>query len=186
MKASIRNPVLAGLITVSVGLMFFVEKEEGFGPKNTQGLYIAYADPSDATGWKLPTICNGHTRGVYKGMTATLEQCKTWLKEDLEIAAKDVQRCVTAPLTQGQYDALVSFNYNLGILCKTQMVRYINNGQCLLAANEFNNSLMLNKDGSVKLYNGEPVMKFTTGGGIPLRGLVSRRTKERAMFEKDC
>lgn len=169
---------------ISAGLISFIEKEEGFGPKNAQGLYVAYADPG--VGWDLPTICNGHTRGVKRGDTATKEQCRAWLKEDLEIAAKDVQRCVKVPITKDQYDALVSFNFNTGLFCVTQMMRYINAGACRAAANEFNNSPMLNKDGSIKLYNGKPVMKFTTGGGIPLRGLITRRAKERAMFEKDC
>lgn len=176
--------VIAATVGVSVYLMTFIENEEGFGPKNAQGLYVAYADPG--VGTKLPTICNGHTRGVKMGDVATKEQCKIWQKEDLEIAAKDVQRCVKVPISQKQYDALTSFNYNTGLLCVTQLVRYLNAGACKAAANEFNNSPMLNKDGSIKMYKGKPIMKFTTGGGIPLRGLISRRAKERAMFEGDC
>ena len=179
--------IAAALLTASAAILSFIAKEEGFGPsvvENGVTYYVTYNDPGP-TGKPL-SICNGHTRGVKPGMKATEEQCKKWLKEDVAIAEADVKRCVKVPLTQGQFDALSSFNYNTGLLCVSQMVRHINAGQCRLAANEFNNSPMLNKDGTMKLYNGKPVMKFTTGGGVPLRGLINRRKKEREMFEKDC
>lgn len=176
--------VIAATVGVSAALKTFVEKEESFGPQDAQGYYIAYPDPG--VGTKLPTICNGHTRGVKMGDKATKEQCRKWLEEDLAIASKDVQRCIKVPISQKQYEALTSFNYNTGLLCVSQLARYLNAGACKAAANEFNNSPMFNKDGSVKTYKGKPVMKFTTGGGIPLKGLISRRAKERAMFEGDC
>lgn len=179
--------IAAALLTASAAILSFIAKEEGLGPSvidNGVKYYVAYADPG--VGWKLPTICNGHTRGVTRTTKATEDQCKQWLKEDVAVAEADIRRCVKVSITQGQFDSLSSFNYNTGLLCVSQMVRYINAGQCRLAANEFNNSPMLNKDGSVKMYNGKPVMKFTTGGGVPLPGLINRRKKEREMFEKDC
>jgi len=179
---------LAGVLAalgISAGLLSFVETEEGFGPKNAQGLYIAYPDPSPNTGWKLPTICNGHTRGVYKGMTATKEQCRAWLKEDLAIAAKDVVRCVKVALGKNSYDALVSYNFNTGAVCG-DMATWVNTRSCKEAAKAFNEIPQKNKDGTIRMQNGKPVMRYTTGGGVVLKGLITRRAKERVVFEKDC
>lgn len=180
--------VLAALaVTFSVGaaLIGFVEKEEGFGPKNAQGLYMAYPDAGYS--WQLPTICNGHTRGVKRGDTATIEQCRKYLADDLEIAAKDVRRCVKVQITESQFNALTSFNFNTGALCTSQLVMYLNRGMCYTAATEFNASPVRDKTtGAIKTYKGKPVMKWTTSNGTPLNGLIKRRAKEREMFEKDC
>lgn len=171
------------LLGISAGLLSFVSKEEGYGPKNAQGLYMAYPDPG--LGWAKSTICVGKTRGVYKGMTATKEQCDAWLKEDIAIATKDVVRCIKVPLTTGQFEALVSFNFNTGAVCG-DMSGYVNTKSCKEAAKAFNEIPQRNKDGSVKMFNGQPVIRYTTAGGIVLKGLITRRAKERAMFEKDC
>lgn len=173
------------LLGISAGLIPFVSKEEGYGPKNAQGLYMAYPDPSPATGWRLPTICAGKTRGVYKGMTATKAQCDAYLAEDLAIATKDVVRCIKVPLSQGQMDSLISFNYNTGAVCG-DMAKWVNTKSCKEAAKAFNEIPQKNKDGTIRMQDGKPVMRYTTGGGIVLRGLITRRAKERAMFEKDC
>lgn len=172
-------------VCISLGLLSFVEDEEGFGPRNAQGLYVAYADPSPATGWRVGTICNGHTRGVKQGDTATKQQCETFLKEDLEIAAKGVLKCLKVPVTHLQMDALTSFNFNTGAACRA-IIPYVNTKPCMEAAKAFNEIPQHNKDGTIRMLNGKPVMQYTTGGGVLLRGLVSRRAKERAMFEEGC
>ena len=176
-------PAVAAL-GITFGLLQFVEKEEGFGPKNSQGLYMAYADPG--YGWKLPTICSGHTRGVKRGDTATKEQCRAFLKEDLEVASKGVAKCVKVPITQGQFDALTSFNFNTGSVCIAELTRKLNAGKCYEAAREFNASPRVDKYGNWILYNGKVTYKWTTSNGIPLRGLMKRRTEEREMFEEGC
>jgi lysozyme len=182
-KAKI-GAVAASLLAVTTSLVLFVEKEEGFGPENAQGLYVAYPDPG--YGWKIPTICSGRTLGVKQGDTATREQCQTYLKEDLERSAQAVRRCVRVPITQDQFDALVSFQFNTGALCISELARKLNAGNCKGSAEEFNAIPRRDKAGNLILYKGQITYKWTTSNGIPFRGLISRRAKERAMFEKGC
>lgn len=60
------------------------------------------------------TIGYGHTRGVQVGDTCTKEQAEKYLREDLQAAEEAVLALVTVPLTQNQFDALVSLVYNIG------------------------------------------------------------------------
>lgn len=175
--------VIVALLCVTAPLVAFTEKHEGFGPRDKEGYYIAYADP--AWGWRVPTACSGATRGIKRGDRYTKEQCEEFLRRDLEIAARDVKRCVKVPITQAQFDALTDFNYNTGAICKSELVRKLNNGMCFAAAEEFNNTPLI-KNGRVVTYKGKVVMKWTTANGIPLKGLIRRRAEEREMFEEDC
>lgn len=61
------------------------------------------------------TIGYGHTGNVHEGQTCTREQAERWLREDLKNAENAVNALEPArPLKQGEFDALVSFVYNLG------------------------------------------------------------------------
>lgn len=61
------------------------------------------------------TIGYGHTGGVYEGQVCTREQAERWLREDLRSAENAVNALEPArPLRQCEFDALVSFVYNLG------------------------------------------------------------------------
>lgn len=124
----------------------------------------AYADP--ALGWEVPTICVGHTLGVKKGDKATQEQCLKYLSDDLKQAGNDVARCVIAPITQGQFDALVSFQFNTGAICKASLTTKLNTGDCRGAANEF--------------------LRWVKSGGKVMPGLVTRRAAEKQLFEAGC
>jgi lysozyme len=130
-----------------------------------EGLRLtAYADPG--AGWKLPTICAGHTKGVRRGDHATATQCQQYLDVDLKAAGREVARCVVAPISEGQFDALVDFEFNTGRLCASGLLRQLNSGNCHGAAREFD--------------------KWVKAGGKVQPGLVRRRAAERQMFEKDC
>lgn len=86
-------------------------------------VHVAYADPY--YGWKLPTICYGHTKGVKRGDTATQEVCEAWLKEDLDEAVGKLKKALApynVSLTQGEIDAYTSFIYNLGRFTNTPSV----------------------------------------------------------------
>lgn len=91
-----------------------------------EGLRLtAYADPY--LGWKKPTICYGHTKGVYRGTVATLDQCEAWLIEDImsHCAIVDAWGKVNKYVfTQGEYDAYCSFVYNTGYFGKTASVAH--------------------------------------------------------------
>lgn len=71
--------------------------------------FTAYQDGNGV--W---TLGFGHTEGVRKGDTCTLDEAIAWLNHDLETADEAVGRLVMVPLTQNQYDALVSLCYNIG------------------------------------------------------------------------
>ena len=60
------------------------------------------------------TIGYGHTRGVEPGDTCTREQAEEYLRQDLQDAEETVLALITVPLTQNQFDALVSLVYNIG------------------------------------------------------------------------
>jgi hypothetical protein len=75
-----------------------------------------------------------------------------------------VNRLVTVPLTQNQFDALVSFTYNLGegALAESGLLRKLNAGDYAGAAPEF--------------------AKWVRAGGVILPGLVRRRAAEADLF----
>ncbi len=82
------------------------------------------------------------------------------------VYSSSVNRYVTVPLTQNQFDALVSFTYNLGAgaLKSSTLLRKLNQGKYQRAANEF--------------------LKWDKAGGRRLKGLTKRRKKERDLFLK--
>jgi len=116
----------------------------------------------DATG--KPTIGYGSTKGVRLGMVWTPEQATARLREDVAEAEAAVRRLVTVPLSQGQFDALVSFTYNLGAgkLAASTLLDLLNLCDYAGAANQF--------------------PRWIKAGGKNLRGLVRRRAEERALF----
>ena len=60
------------------------------------------------------TIGYGHTDGVNQGMLITEKTADAFLKQDIQKAEDEVNR-IDADLTQEQFDALVSFVFNVGI-----------------------------------------------------------------------
>jgi lysozyme len=59
------------------------------------------------------TIGYGHTDGVNRGMLITEKTADAFLKQDIKHAEDEVNR-IDADLTQEQFDALVSFVFNVG------------------------------------------------------------------------
>ncbi|EBG9759466.1 lysozyme, partial [Salmonella enterica] len=86
------------------------------------------------------------------------------LKTGLVGYENDVSRLVKVKLTQGQFDALVSFAYNLGArtLSTSTLLRKLNAGDYAGAADEF--------------------LRWNKAGGKVLNGLTRRREAERALF----
>lgn len=78
--------------------------------KEFEGLNLtAYRCPAGV--W---TIGYGHTRGVRKGQTITEAQAESLLRGDI-LPCEEYVRSLGLNLTQGQFDALVDFAFNLGI-----------------------------------------------------------------------
>lgn len=112
----------------------------------------------------VPTIGVGHTRGVKLGDRCSQEQADVWLTQDLEDAAAAVSMLVRVPLTQGQFDALTSFVFNLGQrrLAESTLLILLNKGNYAAARDQFS--------------------RWVYAGGEKLKGLVTRRAAEAEMF----
>lgn len=126
---------------------------------------VLHAYPDPASGGEPWTIGYGHTKGVRPGDVCTREQAREWLAQDVEEAESAVDRLVTVPLTQGQFDALVSFTFNLGggNFANSTMLRLLNGGASPEAiAGQFG--------------------RWVNGPNGPMEGLVRRRAAERVMF----
>lgn len=59
------------------------------------------------------TIGWGRTRGVHEGMTISDTTAEVWFHEDVANAERIINS-INVPLTQSQFDALVSLVYNVG------------------------------------------------------------------------
>jgi lysozyme len=86
------------------------------------------------------------------------------LRQDVGVAERAVLRLINAPLTDGQYDALVSFTFNLGsgALQRSTLRRKVNRQEYEDAALEFG--------------------KWVWAGGRRLKGLVRRRQAEMMLY----
>lgn len=110
------------------------------------------------------TIGVGHTRGVKQGDQCSQQQADLWLTQDLQDAEAAVSSVVRKPLTQSQFDALVSFTFNLGAkaLSESTLLILLNTGRYDQAADQFS--------------------RWVNAGGKRLQGLVDRRAAEADMF----
>ncbi|EPC0985435.1 lysozyme [Enterobacter hormaechei] len=111
-------------------------------------------------GWTQPV----DGKPIRAGMTIKQETAERLLKTGLVSYESDVSRLVKFGLTQGQFDALVSFTYNLGArsLSTSTLLRKLNVGDYAGAADEF--------------------LRWNKAGGKVLNGLTRRREAERALF----
>lgn len=112
------------------------------------------------------TIGYGCTTDVAPGMKITQVQAEERLKLDLKDAEDAVNLLVVVPLSQNEFDALVSFTFNLGqgALRRSKLLKLLNTSDYIGAAREF---LDANKD-----------------GGKVLPGLTRRRLAESQLFNR--
>lgn len=110
------------------------------------------------------TIGFGHTGDVIDGQTITHDEAEELLRADLVSREESVGAHVVVPLTQGQFDALVSFVYNVGAgaFVWSTLLKKLNAGDYAGAALEF--------------------QRWNRGGGKVLPGLVARRQAEMERF----
>jgi lysozyme len=116
-----------------------------------------------------PTIGYGHVvkpqeREQFAGGITT-EQAETLLRQDVQTAERGVLRLITVPLTDGQFDALVSFTFNLGAgaLQRSTLRRKVNRGDHANVPAEFR--------------------KWVWAGERKLPGLVQRRLAESVFYQ---
>jgi GH24 family phage-related lysozyme (muramidase) len=115
------------------------------------------------------TIGVGHTSAaglpkVAKGLKITAAESDEILSRDLKTFEAGVRAAVKVPLSQNEFDALVSLAFNIGVgaFSKATLVKKLNAGDRAGAADQF---LVWNK-----------------AGGKTLKGLVTRRQSERKQF----
>ncbi len=122
----------------------------------------AYPDPG--SGVEPWTIGYGHTHGVTKGDVITQAQALQFLRDDVKIPELSIDTNVSAELNQNQFDALVSFIFNVGSenFTSSTLLKKLNAGDYAGAADEF--------------------LKWVHANGKTLPGLVERRAAERELF----
>lgn len=118
-------------------------------------------------GWGS-TYLNG--KPVKKGMTITREQGDRQFAADLAKFEHYVEKFIEVRLNQNQFDALVSLCYNIGQgnLKKSRVIKHLNNGEQVEAANAFMRHVY--------------ARDRRTNEVKKLRGLVRRRKSERELF----
>lgn len=130
--------------------------------KSFEGLELkAYLCPA-----KVWTIGYGHTQGVKEGQVITKEQAESLLKGDLLIYEQAVLSH-NLKLNQNQFDALVSFAYNLGTgnLAKSTLLK---------------KAKINPNDPTIK----DEFAKWNKAGGKVLSGLTRRRIAESNLYFK--
>jgi len=118
------------------------------------------------------TIAWGHTNGVKQGDTCTQEEADALFDAEIVIYEDGVNSLVKAPINQNEFDALVSFAYNVGLDIDTDDV-----------AEGLGDSTLLKKlnkwdyDGAAAEFP-----KWNKDNGMVVAGLTRRRKAEQALF----
>ena len=125
------------------------------------------------TAYKCPagvwTIGSGHTKDVTEHDEITYEQSRELLRQDIEEVQREFARFVNVHVTEGQFVALVSLAFNVGVSYVVhkcpKLMRALNAGDVEACAYEF--------------------LDITKAGGKELPGLVRRRQSEARLFAGD-
>ena len=129
---------------------------------------IKHFEGCELEAYKCPagvwTIGYGHIKGVHEGMKITEHQAEEMLKSELHEYEGYINDYVTVPLNQNQFDAMVSWVYNLGggNLRASTLLKVLNAGE----------------------YDGVPaqMLRWNKAGGKVLEGLTRRRQAEADLF----
>jgi lysozyme len=128
-----------------------------------EGLVLVVSDD----GFGNPTGGYGHTNAagpppIHLGQHLTQAEADEWLANDLGRVENEINLLVKVPLNQNQFDALVSWEFNLGALRASSVLQFLNQGNYKEAANR------------MLLYN--------HANGKVVKGLTLRRQAEVKMF----
>jgi len=125
--------------------------------------YLPTPDDVPTIGWGSTKIFG---RKVVLGESVTIEQAQEQFEKDLSIFEDVINQKVKSPLTQNQFDALVSFVYNIG-------------------GTNFSNSTLLKLLNSTKhpyVEAAEQFLRWNKQAGKVLKGLTRRRQAEKDLF----
>ena len=127
----------------------------------------AYPDP--ATGAAPWTLGYGHIRNVRPGDTCTEAQADAWLVQDLMDVEFQLNKLISWPITQGQFDALASLAFNIGLAAFVP------------------DAIIGDFDDYVKAGNlaeiRERIASFRKANGKVMYGLQKRRRAEQALWD---
>lgn len=141
-----------------------IQEFEGCAKKQPDGSFAAYPDPG--TGGDPWTIGWGSTGpDIKKGTVWTQKQCDDRFASHLDEFAQKVSKLLgSTPTTQSQFDAMVSFAYNVGVgnLSSSTLLKKHKAGDYKGAAAEF--------------------ARWNKAAGKVLPGLTRRRTAEAALY----
>lgn len=142
------------LLRASPEIMAFIKRFESLRT-------VAYDD-----GVGVWTVGYGHTKGVLPGMKITRTQAEDWFRADVRTAEGALRLGVKVPLTQHEYDALVSLVFNIGggNFAKSTLRAVLNE--------------LRYEDA------GEQILRWTRAGGKVLEGLKRRRNAEYILFSQ--
>lgn len=155
--AGLSKPPQSGKMSVSPRGVAFIKSFE-------REILRVYDD-----GYGFPTVGVGHLvkpeDGLKLGERITKERSDAFFAKDLADHAEPVDELVKVPLTQGQYDALVSLVFNIGggNFKKSTVLRQLNLGNYAAAKAHFDDWIKSN--------------------GQVSRGLVRRRNEEQIIFD---
>jgi lysozyme len=114
----------------------------------------------------LSTIGYGHLIRKWESFTLITEaEAEDLLRQDVQVTERAVLRLINVPLTDGQFDALVSFTFNLGSgsLQNSTLRRVVNrNDHCEVPTQ---------------------LKRWVWSGGKKLKGLQLRRSAESSLYE---
>ena len=141
-------------MTFSETLVLFVKQMEGFRS-------VAYHDVAGRL-----TVGYGEAEGVVPGQVVSEQEADLMLRGTLSEVAEQVRKAVTVDLTQGQFDALCDFAFNLGIgsLTRSELLALLNAGDYSGAAEQF--------------------PRWCLASGKVLPGLQKRRAIEQQWFTR--
>lgn len=143
------NHIAKSVVTLSAAGLLLIATHEGFSHK-----------PYKDTGG---VITNGFGNAtITPNKSVTVIEALGDLKENTSTAGQAVSRCVTAPMTQGQYDAYVSIAFNVGTnaFCKSTMAKLANANNKVASCNQFDRWVYVaGKDCRIKENNCSGIVK---------------------------
>jgi|TARA_R100000084_G_scaffold62983_2_gene27216 lysozyme len=113
------------------------------------------------------TIGYGSTSGISEGMEISQQRAEALLLEDVAVFEEAVNKAVEVPLEQYEFDALVSWTFNLG-------PANLNSSTMLKVLNE-------NKKNEVPAQ----MRRWNKANGETLQGLIRRREAESLLFQNE-
>jgi GH24 family phage-related lysozyme (muramidase) len=141
-----------------------IKQFEGCARKQPDGTFQAYPDPG--TGGDPWTIGWGSTGAdIKKGLVWSQQQCDERFTEHLDEFAQGVSKLLgSTPTSQGQFDAMVSFAYNVGLgnLASSTLLKLHKAGDHAGAAAQF--------------------ARWNKAAGKVLPGLTRRRAAESQLY----